>query len=321
MKQTIALLLILTVSFTAFAGQKLRFRGSNPNWASASAWDPARLPTNGDTVFIPAGTELLITSNLDLGNSNITIQVAGTLRFSGGGARLRSGAATTYTIFPGGLVDGGGNSSQRIEIGGEEIWRASEGDVTGPAYASFSTSKFNPIVLPVVFSFFKAEAKNGSALLTWATAQEQNAKSFIIERSADGSNWVAIGAVKATGTSTTQQHYQFTDNKPLTGKAFYRIKQVDTDGRFEYTALRSITNTGNGAAVQIRAVNGQVIVQFATARQQVAVQLVTLNGQVIRTQLFNNGSNQAVLQSSFKGAVVVSVQGAEGILAAQQVLL
>lgn len=314
MKQITTLLIVTLLSINVFAGQNKTFAGGT--WTSSMAWTPVGVPVNGDVVVIPANQILEITSNLNLSPANFTITVQGTLRFVNAAARLNLGAASSVTIAAGGRLEtvGNGGPSQRLIIGSTTVWSGQNGNITTQTHFG------NPVVLPVVFSFFRAELKNGNALLTWATAQEQNAKSFVIERSTDGSNWIAIGSVKAAGTSNTQQNYSFTDNKILTGKISYRIKQLDIDGRFEYTALRSVTNSG-GEAVQIRAINGQVTVQFASSQKNITLQVVSLNGQVISKQVLSNPGNQVVINSNFKGAAVVAVQNANGTLAAQQILL
>lgn len=113
---------------------------------------------------------------------------------------------------------------------------------TGTATMVFNT------VMPVKLLYFNATAQHYHALLKWATASEQNNKGFEIQRSADGQTWSAVGFINTkvlNGTSNVQQNYEFADNNPLHGKSYYRLKQTDFDGKFEYSDVRSLQVENN----------------------------------------------------------------------------
>jgi SdrD B-like domain/GEVED domain/F5/8 type C domain/Secretion system C-terminal sorting domain len=90
--------------------------------------------------------------------------------------------------------------------------------------------------LPVKLVYFKGNADACEVHLQWATASEQNAKSFEIWRSTDGINYTKIGTQKAAGNSTNMQFYTFTDTKPLRTN-YYKLVQTDFDGKSETFAL------------------------------------------------------------------------------------
>ncbi len=91
-------------------------------------------------------------------------------------------------------------------------------------------------VLPVQFAKYDIQCNDKGAIITWATATEQNSNRFEIQRSTDGINWTTIDNVVAAGNSNDQKNYQYLDLNG--GTAFYRIRQVDNDGRFVYTAVK-----------------------------------------------------------------------------------
>ena len=96
--------------------------------------------------------------------------------------------------------------------------------------------------LPVKMLYFGAEKQDDTkALLKWATAQEIDNDRFEIERSADGEDWSNIGEVKGAGNSSTEQQYSIVDENPLNGVNYYRLKQVDVDGHFEYSTIAQVT--------------------------------------------------------------------------------
>lgn len=89
--------------------------------------------------------------------------------------------------------------------------------------------------LPVTITDFSAAETGNAIKLSWTTAQEQNSSHFEIQKSADGSVFVAAGSVQAAGNSDNPRHYQFTDNDPIDGTSYYRLKEVDRDGTFKYS--------------------------------------------------------------------------------------
>lgn len=105
--------------------------------------------------------------------------------------------------------------------------------------AGYDNSVCTPV--PVELVFFKAEIMEASSiLLEWQTASELNNAGFEIERSLDGVNWQLLDFVKGYGTTVEIQNYKWQDNVPLVGTAYYRLRQVDTDGTFDYSELVSV---------------------------------------------------------------------------------
>ncbi|WP_306642267.1 T9SS type A sorting domain-containing protein [Sanyastnella coralliicola] len=85
-------------------------------------------------------------------------------------------------------------------------------------------------LLPVELNYFKATPQDKVIEVEWATYTEHDNDYFILERSADGSQWEKLAQVTGAGTTLTPQFYQFTDPFPLTGINYYRLKQVDYNG-------------------------------------------------------------------------------------------
>ncbi len=112
--------------------------------------------------------------------------------------------------------------------------------------------------LPITLLNFEATKKEYNTRLTWETGSELNTDKFEIERSDDGLNFKYIGEVKAAENSTTTRTYHFSDrnagadfpNQDL----YYRFKQMDLDGQYTYSPIRSVkfedNLVGNDAQVQ-----------------------------------------------------------------------
>ncbi|MEM9885816.1 MAG: T9SS type A sorting domain-containing protein [Bacteroidota bacterium] len=90
--------------------------------------------------------------------------------------------------------------------------------------------------LPVELLDFNAKSTGKKIVLDWRTAAEFNNSHFEIERSTNAKTWKIIGKVQGQGTKLEQQNYQFSDIEPLKGKNYYRLKQIDFDGQFEYSS-------------------------------------------------------------------------------------
>lgn len=105
-----------------------------------------------------------------------------------------------------------------------------------------STSGNNP--LPIELLNFTAVNNNRTIDLNWQTATEHNNDYYTVERSKDGINFEILTTVPAVGNSVELLSYTTKDNHPYSGLSYYRLKQVDTDGSFEYADIRSVVVDG-----------------------------------------------------------------------------
>ena len=102
------------------------------------------------------------------------------------------------------------------------------------------SSDFN--ALPVSFGSFNAEKFNKTARLSWTTNSEINADYFEIQHSIDNMNFKSISSIKANGNSIGISSYKITDENPdLYSINYYRIKQVDLDGHFQYSITKEVS--------------------------------------------------------------------------------
>lgn len=88
---------------------------------------------------------------------------------------------------------------------------------------------YSVITLSVELLSFTATPLNKTIELNWQTASEQNSSYFEIERSSDGKTFRTIGQIKSKNGSTNSQNYVLTDETPLAGINYYRLRQIDLD--------------------------------------------------------------------------------------------
>jgi len=108
---------------------------------------------------------------------------------------------------------------------------------------------FTNILLPVTLLEFTAKAQDDAVLTKWITTQEINSDHFEVEHSADGIYFYKIGTVKAKGQSNTACNYELLHKNPVNGANYYRLKQVDKNGQFEYSAIVKILFNAKGTIV------------------------------------------------------------------------
>lgn len=90
--------------------------------------------------------------------------------------------------------------------------------------------------LPVELVYFYGEIYEDSVLLKWGTATEVSNYGFDVERASNDFNFQTIGFVEGSGNSNSPKHYTFSDSLvEMTGIVYYRLKQIDFIGSFEYS--------------------------------------------------------------------------------------
>jgi hypothetical protein len=153
-----------------------------------------------------------------------------------------------------------------------------------------STDQTNP--LPVTWLAFTGQWEGPNARLDWSTASELNNERFEIERSLDQATWATIGTRPGSGTTSQTRNYAFVDaDVPPGARVFYRIRQVDLDGRSSVSNVVALDRTGaptgaNAVAIypnpfQTGTLN--IVGAFSPAEQQgpFTLRILTTDGRVV----------------------------------------
>jgi len=90
-------------------------------------------------------------------------------------------------------------------------------------------------IIPVELVSLSASVLVNDVILSWSTATEINNQIFEIERKNKGGQFIKIGNVEGYGTTTEPQEYSYIDNSVGTGIYYYRLKQIDFGGQYEYS--------------------------------------------------------------------------------------
>ncbi|MFT2011420.1 T9SS type A sorting domain-containing protein [Pontibacter sp. 13R65] len=154
---------------------------------------------------------------------------------------------------------------------------------------------------PVSLTAFSAQAQNNGIALVWSTASEQDNDYFNVERSQDGITYKTVGKVKGAGNSSLKLNYTFLDSQAPAGLVYYRLKQVDTDGIFEFSKVITVAARGKAASVQIQTYpnpfSQQLTLSVPSATMgQAQLQLLDLQGRVVMAQTLNIEQGQSNIE-------------------------
>jgi hypothetical protein len=106
------------------------------------------------------------------------------------------------------------------------------------------------VLMPIELVTFKAQQANLNTRLTWTTASESNNAGFDMERSEDGTRFQSIGWIEGKGTTTEAQEYLFDDKYLREGMTYYyRLRQVDYNGQFNFSQVVTVTTDVKGTVV------------------------------------------------------------------------
>lgn len=142
-----------------------------------------------------------------------------------------------WTAIPSISLPASANNNPNVKIG--FLWiNNGDGNAADPSFAVDDiTLCSNCLTLPIELLDFKANLLKSSVELYWETASEQNNDYFTIEKSKDGKNWDFVAKVNGMGTTNTLHSYQTTDLRPYSEISYYRLKQTDINGVYNYSKV------------------------------------------------------------------------------------
>ncbi len=196
----------------------------------------------------PNGVYILTNSSAATTLKNKANQTSGSLTFNGDDAVVLKNGTTILDVIgqigfdPGSCWGSGDITTVNHTLRRKTSVTSGDTDGSDPfdptiEWDGFAIDDFSDIgsaELPVELTAFNASMVEGKVSLNWETATEQNNYGFEVERQVN-SEWNKIGFVEGNGNSNSVKVYSFTDSKPVEGKIVYRLKQIDFDGKYEYS--------------------------------------------------------------------------------------
>ncbi len=184
---------------------------------------------------------------------------------------------------------------------------ARAGNITG--FSDFAigiaSSPVN-VTLPITLISFVAEKNNSSVLLNWKTAQEINNHHFEIQHSLNSIDWFQIGTTLSANKSDGSS-YNFTHTQPSIGKNYYRIKQIDIDGKYTFSnILVMVYNNYENIQVYPTFTNQSFTIQNNEA-DNLVLQILSADGKIIMHRNLNKGTNIISLDNKAAGNYVYQI--------------
>jgi hypothetical protein len=159
------------------------------------------------------------------------------------------------------------------------------------------------IALPIELLSFKAKLNNNIVELNWQTATEINNDYFVIERSVDGKVWESIDTIKGAGNSSNVLNYANSDEKPLLGSSYYRLKQVDFDQKFSYSNI-AVVNFEGFKIIDLfpNPSDGNInIVIQSSVEASVDLKIYNAIGQILKSETIQVSKGVNHIQNHFEG--------------------
>lgn len=230
------------------------------------------------------GREWKVNNTGSVGAVNVSFDITG-LTVSGGNT------LTNYTL----LIDNDGDGN--YSTGTQTVKNATS--ISG-SKINFSNVTLNHNVvftfvtlapaggpLPATWLSFTAEAQDGSATLSWKTADEINVSNYVVEHSFNGVDYLEVGTVTANNT-TGINTYNFNHSGLTAGTHYYRIRRVDIDGKSGYSVVKTIKIAKGGSNVQIKQnpVTGTTLFLSIASQQstRAAISIINVEGKTVLLQ-------------------------------------
>ncbi len=323
MKQIYTIIAIFFLSFSAAQARPvITFTASSGDWSKASNWDLNRIPMHGDSIVIPQLKSVLFDKPDTL--SSVYIKVSGILTIQ---KKMRLSASSVIELTVTGKLNalGAQRNVEVITIGDINKYdEKASASIYGVGYAA-STSGISPngfnlaaapiVILPVTFNGFYVTRNNNNVVLNWSTARELNNDNFEVQRSFDGRNWSVIAVVLGAGNSNSVQQYSFTDKNMTAAVAYYRIRQVDLDGKYEYSTIKTIKANEAAPTTRIYANSNNVNIEFnKEVKNPITVRIINMNGQVLAQRDFQQAAYRITINmnNNLTGAYVVQLNDNAG---------
>lgn len=128
-----------------------------------------------------------------------------------------------------------------------------------------------PSVLPVELVNFGVVKSGDEALITWETLTELNNDYFVVEQSLNGIDFRDVASVDGAGTTTAKQSYSAIDKQPFNGINYYRLRQVDFDGKVNYSDIRSLDFSKDNIVIYPNPANEMVSIANPLEESQLSV--------------------------------------------------
>lgn len=332
MKKLSFLFLFIFLSAAAFSQTYYSYTATKSGlWNDMSVWSisPRTDGIAKTKVLLPAGYTINVDNNVNnFGLGNVEITIAGTLNILANTTINLTSAS--YVALQGAGKITGTNNTQKIVIGTVTKYDGSKDFTKTGASAANATTGISPngfstlALLPVKWESFTAEKTGNSIQLKWTTAAETSNAYFNVEKSNDGAVWNSIGNVNAAGNTQTSTTYQYTDYSSNNNMVYYRIRQVDMDGRSSLSAVKTVNTQKTSVSKIYTSGKNLYIEPSGDITSAIDVVVMYTDGRLLFKQQYNSSSKININLSGVVRAsniVAVNISNKNGVTQSAKVFL
>lgn len=169
-----------------------------------------------------------------------------------------------------------------------------------------------PTVLPLrLLSFNAAKNENGTAKIWWSVNDDEDIKSYVVEKSLNAKDFTSVATVNASGKNT----YELNDNVELKATTYYRVKFLTKNGSITYSNIVAVTpRKSTGLAVFPNPATNNLIISYKTVAKEANVSITNLQGKNVSSIAIKSGTTQTSIDISSlnSGTYVVTFLDADG---------
>jgi len=148
--------------------------------------------------------------------------------------------------------------------------------------------------------------------LDWTTTSEMYVSNFKIEQSNDAIHWNAIGQVEASRNNALENEYHYNDVTNFTGTMYYRIKQLDIDGKYTYSQVRKVMReTSIDISIYPNPCTMYLHISLPKTQENTLIEIYSLDGKKLITEQTNNLTHTINTESLTKGTYLLRVSNSE----------
>jgi hypothetical protein len=171
-------------------------------------------------------------------------------------------------------------------------------------------------LFPIVLTNFDVKSVDNKVSISFTTESETKVKTLFIERSADGKNYTDLFAIAPKGAENIKTTYNLTDAAPLLGTNYYRLKEIDIDGKWHYYETRVVKTTSVNNKFQAYQNGSNVMVNFNNLPGAYTATLIDMNGAIVAKQSFKVDKQSVQISLSptvaRTGVYLVNLKGGDG---------
>jgi hypothetical protein len=318
----------------------------NPDGAvtSAGVLNPGRpsteslILTNFNFSTLPTSITVLgIVATVTRMSTNANAVQDVTIQLVKGGVIQTAANRANATAWPGALTavnygnstDLWNNSWTRADLVagnfGIEISAARNLSNTRAEVDAVSITIYYSVTTPITLTSFDVQKSNDGASIRFTTASEENVRVFNVQRSADGRHFEDRIAVVPAGGLNLQSRYAVNDPTPLPGISYYRLKEVDLDGRVFYFETRRFEGTGSSEWLKVQYGNGAIQVVINAPEGSYLLRVIDQSGGTVQAENLQVAPSGIRLQIGDKlgqqGIYFVNLRGGNGVNLTKRVYL